>query len=329
MLRFWLVWLPGLLYAAGAAGQGFGAPPFVGGVPGASQSQAIADQRHLARTLLYQEALAELRRNPRAAEIGDCAAGTIGAAPCVPPAAGAAIPPPVPGRRRALLIGNNRYIEPIPRLETPVGDVQAMAQVLQGSFGFEVTVLENAGKAEIVTALNRLARDTAPEDSALVVYAGHGYLVEETKIGYWIPTDASAKSAALWISNDDITRMLGAVRARQVMLISDSCFSGSLAREQKFQPGAFPGGVAPARTVLVFSSGDEEPVSDEGRDGHSIFAWSLLGTLDKTSSSTAGYEIYRRVRDQVRKTYPQDPQYGSLPSAGHVAGGDYLFEASR
>jgi hypothetical protein len=329
MLRFWLVWLSGLLYAAGAAGQGFGAPPFMGGVPGASQSQAIANQRHLARTLLYQEALAELQRNPRAAEVGDCAAGSIDAAPCVPPAAAAETPPPAPGRRRALLVGNNRYIDPIPRLETPIGDVQAMAQVLRSGFGFEVTLLENAGKAEIVTALNRLARDTAPEDSALVVYAGHGYLVEETKIGYWIPSDASAKSAALWISNDDITRMLAAVRAHQVLLISDSCFSGSLAREQKFQPGANPGGAPPARTVLVFSSGDEEPVSDEGRDGHSIFAWSLLGTLGKTSSSTAGYEIYRKVHDQVSKIYPQEPQYGALPSAGNVAGGDYRFEATR
>ena len=328
MLLRLLACLTGLAWAAGVAAQ-VGLPPFVGGVPGASQSQAIADQRHQARTLLYQEALEELRRNPRAAAIGDCAPDRAAPAACVPRAAptGGSGTAAEAGRRRAVLVGENRHIEPIPRLETPVGDVAAMAKVLRETFGFEVTVLENASKAEIVTALNQLALGTAVEDSALVVYAGHGYLVEDTHIGYWIPSDASAKSAALWISNDDITRMLAAIRARQVMLISDSCFSGSLAREQKFRPGA--AGPADARTVLVFSSGDEEPVSDEGRDGHSIFAWSLLGTLDKTTASTAGFEIYRKVRDQVTKVYPQEPQYGALPSAGHVAGGDYLFEAKR
>ena len=29
------------------------------------------------------------------------------------------------------------------------------------------------------------------------------------------------------------------------------------------------------RSVVVLSSGGDEPVSDEGKDGHSIFAWNL------------------------------------------------------
>jgi hypothetical protein len=104
MSRKWLVWLPGLLCAAGAAAQGVSMPPFMGGVPGANQWQAITQQRHLSRTLLYQEALEELRRNPRAAEIGDCPADNAAAAACVPQAfvsaPAAENPPAAPGSRR-------------------------------------------------------------------------------------------------------------------------------------------------------------------------------------------------------------------------------------
>ena len=47
-------------------------PPFAGGIPGVSQMRAIEMQRHQVRTLLYREALEELRKNPRAADVPEC-----------------------------------------------------------------------------------------------------------------------------------------------------------------------------------------------------------------------------------------------------------------
>ncbi len=81
------------------------------------------------------------------------------------------------------------------------------------------------------------------------------------------------------------------------------------------------------RSVVVLSSGGEEPVSDEGKEGHSIFAWHLLRTLDKVSGTQPGFEVYRTVRKGVSDDYPQQPQYGAVVSAGHEAGGEYLFDA--
>jgi hypothetical protein len=49
-------------------------PPFMGGVPGLNQMRALDMQRHQARTLLYREALEELRRNPAAADVPECSA---------------------------------------------------------------------------------------------------------------------------------------------------------------------------------------------------------------------------------------------------------------
>lgn len=335
-----------LAWSGMAAAQGFSPPPFFGGVPGAAQFGAIQMQRHQARTLLYREALEELRRNPAAADVPECpTGGAPGGTLCLaradtPPPA---VPPPetkkeapepkAPSavrRRLAVLVGNNDYKNPIPELETPVADVSKTAEILKSRFGFEPRVLKNAGKAQIVEALNKIAAEATPDDSVLLFYAGHGYLMDDTKMGFWIPVDASVKTAAGWISNTDISKLLAAIKARQLILVSDSCFSGSLTKEQKMTYGGAPKPeeVLRRRSVLVLSSGGEEPVSDEGKEGHSIFAWNLIQTLQAADGMTPGYEVYRQVHGKVMKDYPQEPQYGAVVSAGHAAGGEYLFEAA-
>lgn len=258
-----------------------------------------------------------------------------------PPAPAAVITPAAPAssttaptttrRRIAILVGNNGYKMPIPALETPIADVNQIAEVLRSRFGYETRVMHDASKAQIVQAINKVAGEVKPEDSVLLLYAGHGYLMEDTKMGFWIPVDGSVKTAANWVSNTDISKLLQAIPSRQVLLISDSCFSGSLTREQKqtSAQASKPDEVLRKRAVLAFSSGDEEPVSDEGREGHSIFAWYLIRTLESVTGAAMGFEVYRTVHDGVMKEYPQEPQYGAVFSAGHMSGAEYLFNTSQ
>ena len=384
-------------------------PAFAGGVPGMAQLQAVTMQRHQMRTLLYREALEELRKNPKAADVPECspaadksvlclrrpepapvqpvsaalpepdakASSIVSSVPVLPatvdkaplaaptataqakaaekapavmpiasaqPAATAQVPAavsvaaaqaepatinmPTQRRRVALLVGNNGYAMPIPPLETPIADVEKIAEVLRSRFGFETRVLHDASKAQMVQAINRIADETTPDDNVLLFYAGHGYEMDDTKMGFWIPVDASVKTAANWISNTDISKLLQAIRARQLILVSDSCFSGSLTREQKMSSdGAIKSEeILRRRSVLVLSSGGDEPVSDEGKEGHSIFAWSLIKTLDSSQGITPGYKVYSNVYGQVTKDAAQEPQYGAVVSAGHMSGGEYLFE---
>jgi len=336
------------LWAAAALAQF--PPMFMGGPPGFAQFQAMTLQRHQARTLLYREALEELRKNPAAADVpvctpgvkpkgGECLLPPILTADATPPTQNAVAPqpaavsaaPPAPtltvGRKRALLIGNNAYPPPIPALETPIADVTRIAGIVEKRFGYQATVLKDAGKEAILAALNQLASDARPEDSVLILYAGHGYQMDDTKMGFWIPVDASVKTAKGWISNDDIARLLAAIPARQIILVSDSCFSGALAKEKKLKASSklAPEEVLRRRSVLVMTSGDEEPVSDEGKEGHSIFAWHLLRALEAARALTPGAEVWQEVHRGVTKEYPQTPQYGAVVSAGHVEGGEYLF----
>jgi hypothetical protein len=310
-------------------------PPFSGGIPGKSQAQAIEMQRHQARTLLYREALDELRKNPAAADVPECKPGQSpkdGQCLAQPvPAAVAEAPPPAgtPSVRRrfALLIGNNQYAAPIPPLETPIADVSSIAELMRTRFGYEARVIKDAGKAAIIDALNEIAALASPEDSVLLFYAGHGYLLEEVRMGYWIPVDASVKTAKGWISNNDISKLLAAIPARQLILISDSCYSGTLTKEQKVVQGRElkPDEILRQRSVLVLSSGADEPVSDEGKEGHSIFAWNLIKTLRASGSLTPGAKVWSTVSTGVTSEYPQQPQYGAVVSAGHAEGGEFLF----
>ena len=165
----------------------------------------------------------------------------------------------------------------------------------------------------------------------MVYYAGHGYQLPDQQgkpgEGYWIPADASVKDPSNWVSNSDISRLLTNLPAKQVALVSDSCYSGSLAKEQKISaPIEAKPEILGKRSVIVMSSGGEEPVSDEGKDGHSIFAWTMMETLKKVNKFESGSTLYETIHKGVTGEFPQVPQYGAIMSAGHVTGGDYLIE---
>ena len=67
------------------------------------------------------------------------------------------------------------------------------------------------------------------------------------------------------------------------------------------------------------------PVADEGHDDHSIFAWNMIRALGQMKQETSGQQLHALIRDAVMKEYPQVPQYGTVVSAGHSAGGEYLL----
>jgi|GEM_PF-6575627 len=299
---------------------------------------AIVGLRHELKTEALQPALSVLERNPAAADLPPCAGSAI---LCVPEGMQGFSPLPAPlmptvsflpqiQRKIALVVGVNKYNDPaIPALETALPDAQAVGKQLQDQFGYETRVVANGSRLDIVSSLNRLAREVGPNDSVTIYYAGHGYLNEKTNAGYWIPGDAKASAPDNWLSNKDITKLLNNIPAKQVMLVSDSCYSGALTKEQWVTGSSKsdPNTILAKRSVTVMSSGGEEPVSDEGKDGHSIFAYSFMNALKSIKQYESAGKVFESVKADVTREYPQQPQYGGAMSAGHAPGADYLFEA--
>ncbi|MBC7940369.1 MAG: caspase family protein [Chitinophagaceae bacterium] len=236
-------------------------------------------------------------------------------------------------RKIALVVGVDQYADrTIPPLDNAVRDARSVARSFETRLGYETIVLENATRASVVGALNRLALTMNPRDSVIVYYAGHGELIETTGLGYWLLADSSAKDPTTWLSNTDINRLVGRINAQQVALLSDSCYSGSLASEDRIRAAPRapdPQAVLARKTVVVMTSGGNEPVFDEGRDGHSPFAWNLMQTLGKVADWQVGGNVFERIRFAVARALPQRPQYSAARAGGHQPGGDYLFEQRK
>ena len=250
----------------------------------------------------------------------------------------AASTPFISGTYRALLIGNDAYRDPQNRwraLKTAVSDARSLAAQLRDNYGFsDVTVLENASLRDMLLALEKLVHRVMPNDSVLVYYAGHGYLDAQTERGYWVPVDAVGTDQTTFLRNSTIRDELSTIgqRAKHTLLISDSCFAGSLLRtasrgidpdvgsERYYQK------VSNKKSVQIITAGGVEYVDDNYRNsGHSPFTYFLLNELQHNNRLylTAG-ELSQNVEKAVANNVAQVPESGVLNEAGDELG-EFIF----
>ena len=230
------------------------------------------------------------------------------------------------GGYHALVIGNDDYAR-LPKLVTARNDARTVAALLERRYGFEVTVLEDATRADILKALRRYRETMSASDNLLIYYAGHGWLDRDADEGYWLPVDADADSDIHWISNATITGYLRSIQAKHVMVVADSCYSGTLTRGIKVAPARTPDyldRLSAQRARIVLSSGGLEPVVDGGGGGHSAFARHFIDALDANQGILDSTSLYARIRRPVMLAADQAPELADIRKAGHE-GGDFLF----
>jgi len=231
------------------------------------------------------------------------------------------------GNYYALVIGINNY-QHLPCLKTAKNDAIEVAQILKSDYGFRVKILHDASRTEILTALGKYRRTLTEKDNLLVYYAGHGWLDEAADEGYWLPVDATRDSEVNWVSNSSITSAIRAIRAKHVMVVADSCYSGKLVRGIHItrKDPDYLGRISQKKARVVLSSGGLEPVIDVGANGstHSVFAIAFIETLKENKAILDGTELFAKIRRPVMVNSDQTPEYGDIRKAGH-AGGDFLF----
>lgn len=228
------------------------------------------------------------------------------------------------GRFHALVIGNNAYAN-LPLLTTAVKDAEVVANLLKRDYGYEVTILLNATRTDIRRALSQLRNELTDEDNLLVYYAGHGWNDTRAKEAYWLPVDADENDDTNWISNSTISTSLRGMQAKHVLVVADSCFSGTLTRGLSLtgMDASFEVlGQQRSRTALT--SGGNEPVLDKGGEGHSVFALEFIKALEQNTAILDTTTLFSEIRRPVMLNARQTPQYGDIRLAGHE-GGDYLF----
>jgi len=250
----------------------------------------------------------------------------------IPPASSAELLPVQFGRYHALVIGNNAYTDMSP-LKTAVNDATAIADLLRTTYGFTVTLLTNATREDIITALDQLRATLTEQDNLLIYYAGHGILDASEERGYWLPVNAQQSSRIQWVSNTTISDALKAMAAKHILVVADSCYSGTLMRgidvvrppSSGAQRDAYLARIAQKRSRTVLTSGGLEPVSDSGGGGeHSVFAKAFLTALQENRDVLDGQQLFQLIRRPVILNASQTPEYTDMRYAGHE-GGDFLF----
>lgn len=234
------------------------------------------------------------------------------------------------GRYYALVIGVQDY--PDRPLKTPVADADAVASLLRSQYGFKADVLHNARAGDVDAALGRYARLLKPGDNFVLYFAGHG--IRDGAASAWILADG------VEYPTQNVAAFTGAMQARTVLVIADTCFGGALTGTSKVWASsgisAFNDQLAANRYYLgnkgryVLSSGGDAPATDEGGGAHSVFASALLDALSGNHRILTERGLLRAISGSVadaagRLGLEQKPDLQVIRDGGDNEDGLFFF----
>ena len=230
----------------------------------------------------------------------------------------------------ALIIGNNNY-EKLEDLDNAVNDAKDLEKVLREKYGFETTLLIDEKSDETENAIIKFTQNREKNDNILIYYAGHGELVKKQKRGYWLPTDAGPTQDSKWLSNNNIKDLISSSDAKHILLIVDSCFSGSLMRGsgdqksiEKLTSKRIERLQAKKTRIVITSGGNEQVVDGIGASTNSVFAQPLIKYLKENTDVIQSIKLFQKVQSYVIDNADQTPNHSTIHGTGHD-GGEFLF----
>ena len=212
-------------------------------------------------------------------------------------------------------------------LTGPVNDAEGIGSALERLYYVDETVRlfdKRASRGAIVMLFKELQQRLKERDSVLIFYAGHGHWDEALNTGYWIPVDAGIDENKMenWLPNQLIKGLIGNFKARHVLLVSDSCYSGDLVTRFRSAPvvidNVYYEKAYRLRSRQGMTSGSMERVPDS-----SEFARQLRVSLLKNEDVLLDpVSLFVRVRNGVSGS---QPLFGELTSLGHQQGATFLL----
>jgi hypothetical protein len=231
--------------------------------------------------------------------------------------------------KKAICIGINNYPGIFNDLKGCVNDALDWSALLQ-SMGFETSIMldSQATRQNVKTALQDLISTTNAGDVAVFTYSGHGTQVSDRNSD---ENDRYDEAISLYDGNvvdDDLRVILDGIHPQATLVvISDSCFSGSVTRiapepaTPRFIPPTVPTTGKTARRsflipetgmpeILISGCSDSEYSYDaefDGRPNGAMSAYALQ--VIKQNPNVTYREFHASLRTLLpSKDYPQSPQ---------------------
>jgi hypothetical protein len=237
------------------------------------------------------------------------------------------------GRYYALIIGIDKYAGEWKPLKNAVNDAKAVEQQLKSRYEFQsIRTLynEQATRTNILKEYEWLMANIKENDNLLIFYSGHGDYNEALQRGFWVPVDALNSSVSGLIANTDIQSFLSGIKSKHTFLIADACFSGDIFRgktltipyENSFK---YYNQIYAKQSRTALTSGGIEPVMDGGKDGHSVFSYYLLKSLNNNENQFFdASQLYNDLKVAVINNSNQTPGFSPIVNTGDE-GGQFIF----
>ena len=196
----------------------------------------------------------------------------------------------------ALIIGNGHYPDAAEPLNQPINDADGLADAMR-RHGFDVDVVEDATKADMARAVERLKSRIKPGSVVMLFFGGYG--VQSRHENYMIPTDA-----VIWKERDvrhegmSVETVLDAIKergARATLAVLDA--SRRNPYERRFR--SYSHGLAPVNApnnALIISSNTPGKVADDTKGDHSVLVTELLNELNAHISAEG---VFNKTRVAV------------------------------
>src|SRR3954452_15638602 len=201
--------------------------------------------------------------------------------------------------RIALVIGNGHYPDAAAPLTQPINDARALTEALRSN-GFDVDVVEDASRDDMLRAVERLKSRGNSESVVMLFFGGYGAQVGRES--YMLPVDA-----AIWtesdvrragISVESVLATMTAQGARAKLAVIDA--SRRNPYERRFR--AFSHGLAPITApdnALILSSATPGKVADDSSGAHSVLVTELLNHV--TEQGAGAETVFNKTRIAISK----------------------------
>src|SRR5947209_12770540 len=214
--------------------------------------------------------------------------------------------------RIALVIGNGHYPDANEPLTQPINDACGLTATLRHD-GFDVEVVEDAGKDDMEQAIDRLKSKIRPDSVVMVFFGGYG--IQVGRESYMIPVDA-----AIWkesdvrrtgISIESVLEMMKEQGACAKLVVMDAARRNPY--ERRFR--AFSHGLAPIDApdnALILTSTMPGKVVDDSAGQNSALMSELLNNL--TAQQLEKTAVAEAVFDNTRVAVAKASEGEQVPS---------------
>ena len=201
--------------------------------------------------------------------------------------------------RLALVIGNGHYPDASLPLTQSINDARALSSELRKS-GFEVDMVEDASKDDMVRAIGRL-KSRIKKDTVVMLFFG-GYGVQAGRESYMLPVDA-----VIWkesdvrrqgVSVDSVLNMMKEQGAKAKLVVLDASRRNPYERRfRSYSHGLAP--IAAPDNALILSSASPGKVVDDGKGEHSVLVGELLANLKSQGGTVES--IFNKTRVAISR----------------------------